>query len=216
MRTGGGVMQATTSEAIICTLTAARDRTLQIIGVDNIAKLIVYGSDQTHSNYAKACKIAGILPRNIRQITTTVDTNFALRAPTLGKIIEADVAAGLVLVYLCLSVGTTSTTAVDPTNQLVDMASDYGIWIHVDVAYIGSACICPKFRHYLDGIERVDSLSLNAHKWLLSYLDCCCLWVKNPSLWVKNPSLLVKALGTYPEYLRNKPSELQSVVDYKD
>ncbi|GAB4859508.1 hypothetical protein Ancab_010986 [Ancistrocladus abbreviatus] len=208
-RTGGGVMQATTSEAIICTLTAARDRTLQIIGVDNIAKLVVYSSDQTHSSYAKACKIAGILPCNIRQITTTVDTNFALCAPTLGKIIEADVAAGLVPLYLCLSVGTTSTTAVDPINQLVDMASNYGIWIHVDAAYAGSACICPEFRHYLDGIEQVDSLSLNAHKWLLSYLDCCCLWVKNPSL-------LVKALGTYPEYLRNKPSELQSVVDYKD
>ncbi|GAB4859512.1 hypothetical protein Ancab_010980 [Ancistrocladus abbreviatus] len=162
--TGGGVMQATTNEAIICTLTAARDRTLQIIGVDNVAKLVVYGSDQTHSSYAKACKIPGILPCNIRQITTTVDTNFALCAPTLGKIIEADVAAGLVPLYLCLSVGTISTTAVDPINQFVDMASNYYIWIHVDAAYGGSTCICPEFRHYLDGIERVESLSLNAYK----------------------------------------------------
>lgn len=79
----------------------------------------------------------------------------------------------------------------------------------MDAAYAGSACICPEFRHYLNGVERVDSLSLAPHKWLLTYLDCCCLWVKNPSL-------LTKTLSTNPEYLKNKLSESNSVVDYKD
>ncbi|GMH07203.1 hypothetical protein Nepgr_009043 [Nepenthes gracilis] len=208
-RTGGGVLQGTTSEAIICTLVAARDRALEIIGVENMSKLVVYGSDQTHSTYTKACKLAGILPGNIRLINTAVDTNFALSPSVLRRTIEADVADGLTPLYVCLTVGTTSTTAVDPLSQLADVAADHGIWIHVDAAYGGSACICPEFRHYLDGIERVDSLSLGPHKWLLSYLDCCCLWVKSPSL-------LVKALSTNPEYLRNKPSESYSVVDYKD
>ncbi|GAB4825034.1 hypothetical protein Ancab_007907 [Ancistrocladus abbreviatus] len=207
--TGGGVMHGTTSEAILCTLIAARNRALETKGVENISKLVVYGSDQAHSTYTKACKIAGILPHNIKSIATTVDTYFSLSPLTLYKVIQADVAAGLVPLYLCLTVGTTSTTAVDAVKQLADVAADYGIWIHVDAAYGGSACICPEFRHYLDGIEQVDSLSLAPHKWLLTYLDCCCLWVKSPRS-------LVKALSTNPEYLKNKPSELCSVVDYKD
>nr|P93083.1 RecName: Full=Tryptophan decarboxylase TDC2 [Camptotheca acuminata]AAB39709.1 tryptophan decarboxylase [Camptotheca acuminata] len=207
--TGGGVIQGTTSEAILCTLIAARDRALESIGVDSIHKLVVYGSDQTHSTYAKACNLAGILPCNIRSIRTEAVANFSLSPDSLHREIEADVAAGMVPLYLCATVGTTSTTAIDSLSPLADVANDYGLWFHVDAAYAGSACICPEFRHYLDGIERADSLSLSPHKWLLSYLDCCCLWVKRPSV-------LVKALSTDPEYLKNKPSESNSVVDFKD
>lgn len=111
--------------------------------------------------------------------------------------------------YVCATVGTTSTTAIDPVDQLVDVANEYNMWLHVDAAHSGSACICPEFRHYLNRIERADSLSLSLHKWLLSYLDCCCLWVKKPGS-------LVRALSTNPEHLRNRRSELDSVVDYKD
>ncbi|XP_016465650.1 tryptophan decarboxylase TDC1-like [Nicotiana tabacum] len=207
--TGGGVLQGTTSEAILCTLIAARDQKLETLGVHNIGKLVVYGSDQTHSTYTKACKLAGIFPCNIRAIPTSVESNFSLSPVVLRRVIEADVAAGLVPLFLCATVGTTSTTAVDPISQLAEVANEYKIWLHVDAAYGGSACICPEFRHYLDGIERADSLSLSPHKWLLSYLDCCCMWVREPNV-------LVKALSTNPEYLRNKRSEYDSVVDYKD
>lgn len=206
-------MQGTTSEAIICTLVAARDRAIEEIGAsdydDYTSKLVVYGSDQTHSTFKKACQLVGIRPSNIRLIPTTAKSNFALSPLDLQKAIKADVVAGLVPLYLCATVGTTSTTAVDPLEQLVHVVTDYNIWVHVDAAYAGSACICPEFRHYLDGVERVDSLTLAPHKWLLSYLDCCCLWVKRPSL-------LVKSLSTNPEYLKNKLSESNSVVDYKD
>nr|GMC92179.1 aromatic-L-amino-acid decarboxylase-like [Ipomoea batatas]GME02641.1 aromatic-L-amino-acid decarboxylase-like [Ipomoea batatas]GME12844.1 aromatic-L-amino-acid decarboxylase-like [Ipomoea batatas] len=206
---GGGVIQGTTSEAILCTLIAARDRALGIIGYDNVVKLVVYGSDQTHSTYEKACKLAGIFPWNIRIIPTSQDTNFALSPVALRGVIESDVAAGLVPLFLCATVGTTSTNAVDPVSRLADVAGDHNIWVHVDAAYGGSACICPEFRHHLDGIERVDSLSVSPHKWLLTYLDCCCLWVREPGS-------LVKALSTNPEYLRNKRSDHETVVDYKD
>ncbi|VFQ83273.1 unnamed protein product [Cuscuta campestris] len=207
--TGGGVIQGTTSEAILCTLIAARDRALRAVGAEHIGKLVVYGSDQTHTAYAKACKLAGIFPRNIRILPTSRDDNFSLSPRALRRAIEADVAIGLVPLYLCATVGTTSTTAVDPVNELGEIATTHNIWVHVDAAYAGSACICPEFRHHLDGVERANSLSLSPHKWLLTYLDCCCLWVKEPSL-------LVRALGTNPEYLRNKRSDLGSVVDYKD
>ncbi|XP_071722023.1 tryptophan decarboxylase TDC2-like [Rutidosis leptorrhynchoides] len=206
---GGGVIQNTTSEAILVSLVAARDQVLDNIGVDNLCNLVVYGSDQTHSTFTKVCKLAGIFPRNIKSIPTMIETSFGLCPVSFRQIVEADVAAGLVPLYLCATVGTTSTTAVDPVDSLADVAGEFGMWVHVDAAYGGSACICPEFRHFLDGVDRVDSLSLSPHKWLLSHLDCCCLWVKNPSL-------LTKALSTNPEYLRNKPSELDTVVDYKD
>lgn len=207
--TGGGVLQGTTSEAILCALITARDRKLENIGVDHIGKLVVYGSDQTHSTYTKACKIAGIFPCNIRSVPTSIESDFALSPAVLRGVLEADLAAGLVPLFICATVGTTSTTAVDPLSQLAKLAEEFNIWLHVDAAYGGSACICPEFRPYLDGIERANSLSLSPHKWLLSYLDCCCMWVREPNI-------LVKALSTNPEYLRNKRSEYDAVVDYKD
>eukprot|EP00268_Persea_americana_P067626 TRINITY_DN9325_c4_g1_i1.p1 TRINITY_DN9325_c4_g1~~TRINITY_DN9325_c4_g1_i1.p1 ORF type:complete len:352 (-),score=28.03 TRINITY_DN9325_c4_g1_i1:84-1139(-) len=207
--TGGGLIRGTTSEAILCTLVAARDRALEKVGKDNIAKLVVYGSDQTHSTYTKACQIAGFLPSNIRSIPTLADTDFSLDPVQVMRAMKADVEAGLMPVYVCATVGTTSSTAVDPVKDLADVAERFDTWLHVDAAYAGSACICPEFRQYLDGVERADSVSISPHKWLLTYLDCCCLWVKKPSL-------LAKGLSIDPEYLRNKPSESKSVVDYKD
>ncbi|KAM6572773.1 hypothetical protein CsatA_016853 [Cannabis sativa] len=207
---GGGVIQNTTSESILVTLIAARDQTLDRIGgADHMRKLVVYSSDQTHSMFSKASKLAGISPSNIRTIQTNLDGGFSLCPEKLRQVVEDDVAKGLVPLYLCATVGTTSTTAVDPLELLADVARDYSMWFHVDAAYGGSACICPEFRHYLNGIERVDSLSMSPHKWLLTYLDCCCLWVKRSDM-------LVKALSTNPEYLRNKLSESDSVVDFKD
>ncbi|KAH7532949.1 hypothetical protein FEM48_Zijuj04G0077700 [Ziziphus jujuba var. spinosa] len=207
--TGGGVIQSTTSESVLVTLIAARDRALDKIGAEKMKKLVVYGSDQTHSMFVKASKLAGIHPSNIRSIPTNLHNEFSLCPAVLRNVVEADVAEGLVPLYLCATVGTTSTTAIDPVQPLAEVANDHGMWIHVDAAYAGSACICPEFRHYLNGVERVDSLSLSPHKWLLSYLDCCCLWVKRPGI-------LVKALSTNPEYLRNKPSDSDAVVDFKD
>nr|DAD21454.1 TPA_asm: hypothetical protein HUJ06_022917 [Nelumbo nucifera] len=89
---------------------------------------------------------------------------------------------------------------VDPIAPLCAVAKEYGVWVHINAAYAGSACICPKFRYFIDGVEDANSFSLNAHKWFFTTLDCCCLWVKDPSA-------LVKALSTSPEYLRNKATE---------
>jgi aromatic-L-amino-acid decarboxylase len=206
---GGGVLQGTTCEAILCTLVAARDQMLCRIGRDNMGKLVVYGSDQTHIALQKAANIAGIHPNNFRAIKTTKSTSFALSPDSLQSEICKDIESGLVPLFLCATVGTTSSAAVDPLGSLCNVAKDYGIWVHVDAAYAGSACICPEFRHFMDGVEGANSFSLNAHKWFLTTLDCCCLWVKDPSA-------LVKSLSTNPEYLRNKATDSRQVVDYKD
>ncbi|GMP99277.1 hypothetical protein CsSME_00046805 [Camellia sinensis var. sinensis] len=83
------------------------------------------------------------------------------------------------------------------------------MWFHVDAAYAGSACICPEYRHYIDGIEEADSYNMNAHKWFLTNFDCSALWVKDRNA-------LIQSLSTNPEYLKNKASEANMVVDYKD
>ncbi|KAJ4844726.1 Tyrosine/DOPA decarboxylase 1 [Turnera subulata] len=207
--TGGGVLQGTTCEAILCTLVAARDQMLHQTGRQNINKLVVYASDQTHSALQKAAKIAGIHPQNFRVIKTTKATSFALSPDSLRMAICSDVKSGLVPLFLCATVGTTSTTAVDPLKELCNVAAEYGIWVHVDAAYAGSSCVCPEFRHFIDGMEGANSFSFNAHKWFFTTLDCCCLWVKDPQA-------LTESLATNPEYLRNKNTDSKKVVDYKD
>uniref|UniRef100_A0AAU7BAW5 Tyrosine decarboxylase 2 n=1 Tax=Lophophora williamsii TaxID=130138 RepID=A0AAU7BAW5_LOPWI len=206
---GGGVMMGTTCEAILTTITAARDRILDRIGREHINKLVVYGSDQTHCSFFKSAKIAGILPNNFRQVKTSRVNAFSMRPDALRAAIQADVDAGLVPFFLCTTVGTTSTAAVDPVALLCEVAKDYGMWVHIDAAYAGNACICPEFRHMINGVENADSFSFNTHKWFLTTLDCCCLWVKDPSS-------LVRCLSTNPEYLKNKATDTQQVVDYKD
>ncbi|XP_057949231.1 tyrosine decarboxylase-like [Malania oleifera] len=206
---GGGVLQGTTCEAILCTIVAARDQMLSRVGRQNLEKLVVYGSDQTHCGVQKAARIAGLNPKNIRSIRTTKATAFGLSPDSLRHAILSDLDAGFIPLFLCATVGTTASTAVDPVGPLCAIAKDYNVWVHVDAAYAGSACICPEFRHFLDGVEGANSFSLNAHKWLLTNLDCCCLWVKDPTA-------LIKVLSTNPEYLKNKASESKQVVDYKD
>ncbi|KAJ4832794.1 Tyrosine decarboxylase 2 [Turnera subulata] len=206
---GGGVLQSSTCEAIVCTLAAARDKVLAEVGYEAITKLVVYSSDQTHSSLQKGVKIVGIPPSNVRCLPTAFSEGFSLSPQTLEEAIRKDIMSGFIPLYLCGTVGTTACGAVDPIEKLGKVARKYNLWFHIDAAYAGSACICPEFRHYLDGVELADSLSMNPHKWFLTNMDCCCLWVKNPDS-------LIDSLSTNPEYLRNAPSESGNVVDYKD
>ncbi|KAG5232755.1 tyrosine decarboxylase [Salix suchowensis] len=186
---GGGVLHGSTCEAIVCTLAAARDRTLRNIGAENIA------------NWNSLS--------NFRCLSTSFSSEFSLSPQSLEDAIENDIKAGYVPLFICATVGTTACGAVDPVMDLGKIARKYNLWFHIDAAYAGSACICPEFRHYLDGIELADSLSMNPHKWLLTNMECCCLWVKQPRL-------LIESLSSNPEYLKNNASESNAVVDYKD
>ncbi|KAL5768004.1 hypothetical protein ACOSP7_014584 [Xanthoceras sorbifolium] len=208
--TGGGVLHGSTCEAVVCTMAAARDKALEKLdGNENITKLVVYASDQTHFTFQKAAKLIGITKSNFRAITTSFSTKFALSPENVRAVIEEDIKAGLVPLYLCGTVGTTSSGAVDPIKELAKISREYKIWFHIDAAYAGSACICPEFRPYLDGVELADSISMNPHKWFLTNMDCCCLWLKHPKF-------LVDSLSTNSEILRNSASESNSVIDYND
>ncbi|XP_062194940.1 tryptophan decarboxylase 1-like [Phragmites australis] len=210
--TGGGVILGTTSEAMLVTLVAARDAALRRSGsngVSGLPRLAVYAADQTHSTFFKACRLAGFDPANIRSIPTGPETDYALNPAKLLQIMQADVDAGLVPTYICATVGTTSSNAVDPVGAIADVAALFNAWVHIDAAYAGSACICPEFRHHLNGVERVDSISMSPHKWLLTCLDCTCLWVRDTNR-------LTDSLETNPEYLKNDASESGTVTDLKD
>ncbi|CAB4276517.1 unnamed protein product [Prunus armeniaca] len=198
--TDGGVLHGSTHESVVCTMASARDQILSRIGEENIGKLVAYGSDQTHSVIQKVSQIVGIPSKNFRAIETTISSSFTLSPETLRLTVCSDMEAGLVPFYLWATVGTTATTAADPLGPLCNVAKDYGMWVHVDAAYAGSACICPEFRQYIDGIEGANSFTLNAQKWFFTALDCC-------RLWVKNPSALTKSMSTDLEVLRNKASE---------
>ncbi|XP_074269474.1 tyrosine decarboxylase 1-like [Silene latifolia] len=206
---GGGVMHGSTCEALVCTLAAARDQALAKHGFEKISKLVVYSSDQTHFSFQKAAKLVGIPPQNIRALPTSSSQDFELSPLILKTAIEADIAQGLVPLYVCATIGTTPSASVDPIHGLGLVARAYGTWLHVDAAYAGSACICPEYRHYLDGVELADSISMNLHKWLLSNMDCSCLWLKTPKT-------LVDSLSTKPEILSNKATDFGDVIDYKD
>ncbi|KAL5712096.1 hypothetical protein ACHQM5_014300 [Ranunculus cassubicifolius] len=206
---GGGVIQGTASEAVLVVILAARDKFLKKFGKNSLAKLVVYASNQAHSSVQKACQIGGIYAENCRFLETNSSTNYALSPDELLETISKDVAAGLIPFFLSATVGTTSSTAVDPLHELGTIAKGHDMWFHIDAAYAGSACVCPEYRHYLNGVETADSFNMNAHKWFLTNFDCSALWVKERNY-------LIQSLSTNPEYLRNKASQGNMVVDYKD
>ncbi|CAM0870914.1 unnamed protein product [Alopecurus aequalis] len=204
--TGGGVILGTTSEAMLVTLVAARDARGGSVGLH---RLTVYASDQTHSTFFKACRLAGFHPANIRSIPTGPETHYGLDPAQLLQAMQADADSGLVPTYVCATVGTTSTNAVDPVGAVAEVAAKYNAWVHVDAAYAGSACICPEFRHHLDGVKLVDSISVSPHKWLLTCLDCTCLYVRDAHR-------LSDSMETKPEYLKNDATDSGKVTDLKD
>uniref|UniRef100_A0ACD6A4G8 Uncharacterized protein n=1 Tax=Avena sativa TaxID=4498 RepID=A0ACD6A4G8_AVESA len=209
---GGGVILGTTSEAMLVTLVTARDSALRrsgSVGVSGLHLLTVYASDQTHSTFFKACRIAGFDPTRIRSIPTGPETNYALDPAKLLQAMNADARSGLVPTYVCATVGTTSSNAVDPLGPVAEVAAKYSAWVHVDAAYAGSACICPEFRHHLDGVELVDSISVSPHKWLLTCLDCTCLYVRRAHR-------LSHSMETKPEYLSNDATDSGHATDLKD
>lgn len=206
---GGGVIQDTASSASLCALLAARERATHFAsnrrGCDG--KLVAYCSTQTHSSVEKAVKIAGLGSDNLRQIE--VDKDFAMRPEALARQIEADRKSGLVPCFVCATVGTTSSGAIDPVRAIATLCREHDIWLHVDSAMSGTAALCPEFRVINDGIEFADSYTFNPHKWMFTTFDCNCFYVADRKH-------LIQTLSVLPEYLRNKATESGAVIDYRD
>jgi aromatic-L-amino-acid decarboxylase len=206
---GGGVIQDTASSASLCALLAARERATEYASNERGCDggLVAYTSSQAHSSIEKAIKIAGLGRQNLRLIE--VDERFAMRPDALATQIKDDRAAGLVPCFVCATVGTTSSNAIDPVPEIGRICREQGIWLHVDAAMSGTAALCPEFRHIHDGVELADSYCFNPHKWMFTNFDCDCFYVADRAA-------LIQTLSVLPEYLRNKATESGAVIDYRD
>jgi aromatic-L-amino-acid/L-tryptophan decarboxylase len=206
---GGGVIQDTASSSSLCALLAARDQGTNYAsnerGCDG--RLVAYTSAQAHSSIEKGVKIAGIGRENLRLID--VDDNFAMKPAALDAQIQSDIAAGRTPFFVCATVGTTSSNAMDPVRAIAKICSSHKIWLHVDAAMSGTAALCPEFRWIHDGLELADSYCFNPHKWMFTNFDCDCFYVAD-----RNG--LIRTMSVLPEYLRNKATESGAVIDYRD
>jgi aromatic-L-amino-acid decarboxylase len=173
-----GHIEDTASTSTLAALAAAREAT---------GRLEVVCSEQAHSSVAKAAKLLGMRLRKV-----ACDDEFRLDPGQLGSL--SDAAA------VVATVGSTATTSVDPVPVIADACAAAGVWLHVDAAYAGAAMVCPEFRWAWEGVERADSLVVNAHKWMLTPTDCSLLWCRRPED-------LRAAFSLVPDYLRTPSAE---------
>lgn len=142
--------------------------------------LVVYTSDQSHSSIEKAAIALGIGQKNVRKVAS--DSELRMRADALEKLMNEDVAAGLRPCCVVATVGTTSSTSVDPVKEIAEIAAKHNAWVHIDAAYAGTAAILPERRYILDGVERAHSLVLNPHKWMFTPVDLSAFYTRRPDI----------------------------------
>ena len=207
-----GLITDTASTSSLIALAAAREAA----GVDaaargvggrpDVGSMRVYASAEAHSSIEKACMTLGLGRDALVKIPT--NDRFEMRADELKAAISRDRAAGHRPIAIVATVGTTSSTSVDPVAAAADVAAAEGLWLHVDAAYAGAVAICPELRGPFDGWERADSIVVNPHKWLFTPLDASLLLTRRMET-------LRAAFSLVPEYLRTLDRTTQ-VRDYNE
>jgi len=204
-----GVIQDTASTATLAAILTAREKysnyRINQSGFTGNSRLKVYCSSETHSSIEKAVKIAGFGRENLVKIE--VDSEFKMQADQLAEKIKKDIDEGNKPVCVVATMGTTSTTAIDPLREIGEVCKKYDIWLHVDAAYAGTALILPEYRWMLEGIENADSFVFNPHKWMFTNFDCSAYFVKDKKA-------LIKTFEILPEYLKTRSRG--GVNDYRD
>lgn len=209
-----GVIMDGASMSSLVAIAAAREavagldaRRQGLSGRADAPRLRLYISDQTHSSVEKGAIVLGIGQENVVKVAT--DEAFRMSPAALNTAVQADLAAGYKPFFVCASVGTTSTTSIDPVPAIADIAAAYGLWLHVDGAYGGVAAIAPEKRDVLAGVERADSFVTNPHKWLFTPMDLSAFYTRHPAV-------LKRAFSLLPEYLRSAETDANVVTDYMD
>ncbi len=206
-----GQITDTASSSTLWALAAAREaagldvRTRGMAGRADLPPLRVYTSEEAHSSVEKACIVLGFGTDGLVKIPS--DDDFRMRTGALREAIAADVRAGRRPIAVVATVGTTSSTSIDPVAEIADICGEHGLWLHVDAAYGGAAAVVPELRHVVDGCDRADSLVVNPHKWLLTPIDCSLLYTARPDD-------LRAAFSVVPEYLRSSEDDVVNLMDY--
>jgi aromatic-L-amino-acid decarboxylase len=207
-----GIIYDTASVASMHAIAAAREnlnvriREDGMSGRTDLPLLRLYVSEQAHSSIEKGALTLGLGQRSVRQIPT--DKEFRMDTTALARAIDEDKRAGMLPFCAVATVGTTSTSSIDPVHAIADICEQHKIWLHVDAAYAGSAAILPEMRHILDGAERADSLVTNPHKWLFTPFDLSVLYSRRMDV-------LRRAFSLVPEYLKTSEAEtVRNGMDY--
>ncbi len=202
-----GTIQDTASTGTLCAMLAAREQVAAINADGYYGKkpLVAYASDQAHSSAIKAARIAGIGDAFLRAVPSNEQQ--AMNVTALKAMIEQDEQLGNVPFFVMATVGTTSTTAIDPVAEIADICVAKGIYLHVDAALAGTAAILPEMRWLMDGVAQADSFLFNPHKWMFTNFDCSAYFCKDPMQ-------LKRALAIQPEYLKTEHDA--SVENFRD
>jgi aromatic-L-amino-acid/L-tryptophan decarboxylase len=207
-----GIIYDTASVSSMHAIAAAREGVEQRIreegmsGRPDLPLLRVYVSEHAHSSIEKAVITLGLGQRGLRKIPT--DAAFRMDVAALKQAIAEDKAKGVVPFCVVATVGTTSTSSIDPVKEIVPIGEEHAMWLHVDAAYAGSAAVVPELRCLLDGCERADSVAVNPHKWLFTPFDLAVLYCRHMEL-------LRRAFALVPEYLKTPEQEkVRSGSDY--
>jgi aromatic-L-amino-acid/L-tryptophan decarboxylase len=170
------------------------------------ANLVLYTSDQSHSSIEKGAIAVGVGQQNVRKVPS--DAEFRMKADALATMIAEDKAAGKRPFCVVATIGTTSSTSMDPLPEIVNIAEKHGMWVHVDCAYAGAAAILPEHKNILAGVERAHSLVVNPHKWLFTPSDLSAFYTRRPDI-------LKRAFSLTPEYLKTQDDpRAHNLMDY--
>jgi aromatic-L-amino-acid/L-tryptophan decarboxylase len=202
-----GLIYDTASISSFHAIAAAREAAFPEVRMEGgTGNGVVYTSEHSHSSIEKGAIALGVGQKNVRRIGT--DARFRMRPDLLEAAIQHDLANGKKPFFVTATVGTTSTTSVDPVPSIADIAERYGLWLHVDAAYGGSACVVPEFQHFLSGAERADSLVTNPHKWMFTPIDISVFYTRRPEI-------LRRAFSLVPEYLKTaEDPRALNLMDY--
>jgi aromatic-L-amino-acid decarboxylase len=207
-----GIIYDTASVSTLHALAAAREaldvrvREEGLSGRADLPLLRLYASEQAHSSVEKSALTLGLGARALRKVPT--DAEFRMDAAALERAIEEDKREGMLPFCVVATVGTTSTTSIDPVPAIADICERHQLWLHVDAAYAGSAAIVPELRYCIQGCERADSIVTNPHKWLFTPIDLSVLYSRRMDV-------LRRAFSLVPEYLRTSEGEtVRNQMDY--
>jgi len=207
-----GMTTDTASISSMLALAAAREarpeleiRERGMSGRTDLPRLRVYASSHAHSSIDKAALALGLGLENV--VHVDADEEFRMRPDALAAAITADRALGFLPLACVATVGTTSTSSIDPVPAIAEICRREQMWLHVDGAYGGMLAIVPEYRGVLAGAEQADSLVVNPHNWLFTPFDCSAFFVKRPDV-------LKRAFSLVPEYLVTR--EQDEVVNYMD
>jgi len=206
-----GVITDSGSASNLIAITAAREaihkriREEGLAGRADLARLRLYCSDQTHSSVEKAAIVIGVGQEGVRKISS--DAKFRMDVKALVAALEEDKRNDWLPFAVVATVGTTSSTSIDPVPAIADICQREKIWLHIDAAYGGMAAIVPEMRNVLDGCNHADSFVTNPHKWLFTPIDCSALYTHHVDI-------LKQAFSLVPEYLTTFEGNVNNYMDW--